>query len=125
VAALEVNVVGMHPFVTGELACGQLKSQDQVLSLLRSLPRLPAATDEETLYFIGHHRLMGRGLGYIDVHLLAATAPRGGDSRLWTRDKRLETVAVELGLGYLDPGGNAFPSAQMCKPRHEGGVCVP
>ena len=66
VAALDANIVGVHAFVVGELACGQLKSRDQVLGLLNSLTRLSAATDDEALYFLERHRLFGRGLGYIE-----------------------------------------------------------
>ena len=95
--ALNAGTVAVHPFVVGELACGQLKARQQILSLLASLPRMQPATDDETLYFLEHHRLHGRGLGYIDVHLLAA-ALLHTDTRLWTRDRRLKAVAVELGV---------------------------
>jgi hypothetical protein len=101
-AALDANVVVIHPFVIGELACGLFKSRGPLLGLLRSLARLAAATNEEALEFLERHRLMGRGLGYIDVHLLAAAALQG-DARLWTRDKRLKRVAVEMGLAHLEP----------------------
>jgi predicted nucleic acid-binding protein len=97
VAALDVNAVAVHAFVVGELACGQLKSRHEVLSLLNSLTRLAAVTDDEALYFLERNRLFGRGLGYIDVHLLAAAA-LNDDTRLWTRDKQLNRVAVELDL---------------------------
>lgn len=99
--ALNANTVAVHPFVTGELACGELKARRQVLSLLASLPRTPPATDDEALYFLEHHRLYGHGLGYIDVHLLAAAALHA-DARLWTRDRRLKAVAVELDVNYRD-----------------------
>jgi predicted nucleic acid-binding protein len=66
-AALDANVVAMHPFVIGELACGLLKSRRTVLGLLRSLARLAAATDEEVLDFLTRYRLMGPGLGNIGV----------------------------------------------------------
>jgi len=102
-AALDANVVAIHPFVIGELACGLLKSRRPLLGLLGSMTRLAAATDEEVLEFIERHRLMGRGLGYIDVHLLAATVLEAG-ARLWTRDKRLKRVAVEMALAHLEPG---------------------
>lgn len=101
VAALDANTVVVHAFVVGELACGQLKSRLQILSLLSSLTRLAAATDDEALHFLERHRIFGRGLGYIDVHLLAAAALN--DARLWTRDKRLKAVAVELDLARVDP----------------------
>jgi len=100
-AALHADLVAIHPFVIGELACGLLKSRGPVLGLLRSLTRLAAATDEEVLDFIEHRRLMGRGLGYIDVHLLAATALHG--AALWTRDKQLRRAAVEMALAHIEP----------------------
>lgn len=100
-SALNANAIAVHPFVIGELACGQLKARQQVLRLLASLPRVPPATDDEALYFIEHHRLYGSGLGYIDVHLLAATSLHA-DARLWTRDRRLQAAAVELAINHRE-----------------------
>ena len=74
---------------------------DEVLELLGKLPRVPIATDLEALAFIKRRALMGRGIGYIDVHLLASAALAGG-ARLWTRDKRLAAVAVDLKLAYAE-----------------------
>jgi hypothetical protein len=90
-----------HPFVVGELACGNLRNRSDVLSLLQRLPQTPAADDAEVLFFIERHRLMGRGIGYIDVHLLAATA-LADPARLWTRDKRLVGIATDLKLVHKD-----------------------
>jgi predicted nucleic acid-binding protein len=90
-----------HPFVIGELACGQLKSRTEVLGLLAALPQARVAQDQEVLFFIERHGLMGRGIGYIDAHLLAATALTE-DARLWTRDKRLDALAREFELAYLN-----------------------
>ena len=86
-----------HPFVVGELACGNLRDRAEVLSLLQELPQAPVARDEEVLFFIEQHRLMGRGIGYVDAHLLAATA-LADPARLWTRDKRLAKVTADLEL---------------------------
>lgn len=86
-----------HPFVTGELALGNLRWRDAVLSDLRDLPQAVVASDEEVLYFIDHQMLFGRGIGYVDAHLLAATRLTGR-AKLWTRDRRLQAVAVALGL---------------------------
>ena len=97
-AALEAGQVWMHSFVLGELACGNLRSRVEVLGLLQALPPMPVSTDKEVLFFIDQHELMGRGIGYIDVHLLASA--RLGGTQLWTRDKRLHTVAAELGLAH-------------------------
>ena len=71
-ALLTASGVLMHPFVIGELACGNLRKRDEVLALLKDLPRVAVASDDEVLFFIERNALMGRGLGYVDVHLLAA-----------------------------------------------------
>jgi hypothetical protein len=97
---LNSSRVLMHPFVLGELACGNLNNRLEVLALLKDLPRSPVATDDEVLYFIEQHELMGRGIGHIDAHLLAAVA-LNGSSKLWTRDKRLQTVAASLSLDFV------------------------
>ena len=99
VAVLEVARVMMHPFVLGELACGNLANRSEVLELLGGLPAAPTATDPEALEFIERRALMGRGIGYIDVHLLASIV-LSGDGRLWTRDRRLAAVARELDLAF-------------------------
>jgi len=98
VNVLEAGSVMTHAHVVGELACGNLKNRNEVLQLLQELAQAPVATDAEVLAFIEHHRLMGRGIGYIDAHLLAATT-LAGDAKLWSRDRRLARVALELGLG--------------------------
>ena len=99
VQALESGQVVAHTFVIGELACGNLKSRARVIELLRDLPQSAIATDDEVLHFIDGHKLMGRGIGYVDAHLLAAAAI--GRSFLWTKDRRLREVAIELGFAYL------------------------
>jgi predicted nucleic acid-binding protein len=90
--------VACHPFIVGELACGNLKNRSEILSLLEALPMVTAAEHDEVLAFIENHNLMGKGLGYIDVHLLASVAL----SRLpiWTLDKKLEQVVGMLGVNY-------------------------
>jgi predicted nucleic acid-binding protein len=96
-ALLDESAVLVHPFVIGELACGNLRNRALVLSLLGDLPRAAVATHDEAMHFIDAHRLMGGGIGYVDVHLLASTALQG-DARLWTLDRRLAKVASELEL---------------------------
>ena len=100
VQVLESGQVAAHAFVIGELACGNLKSRARVIGLLQALPQLPTATDDEVLYFIEKRDLMGRGIGYVDAHLLAASTISG--SLLWTRDKRLKGIAAEQGVVYPD-----------------------
>lgn len=103
IEALEGGRVMMHPFVLGELACGNLANRSEVLKLLGDLPAAPAATDPEALGLIERRALMGRDIGYIDVHLLAATA-MAGDARIWTRDTRLAVAAAELELAFDEEG---------------------
>jgi predicted nucleic acid-binding protein len=101
--ALEGGRVMMHPFVLGELACGNLENRSEVLKLMGDLPAAPTATDPEALGLIERRALMGRGIGYIDVHLLASTA-LADDARMWTRDRRLAAAAAELELAFEEEG---------------------
>jgi predicted nucleic acid-binding protein len=96
---LHANPAAIHDFIIGEIACGHLNARQRVLGLLSSLPRIPPATEEETLDFLEHRRLIGRGLGYIHVHLLVAASLHPG-TQLWTRDKRLHAIADELNIAY-------------------------
>jgi predicted nucleic acid-binding protein len=97
---LSEREVWCHPFVIGELACGQLEARSEVLSLLSALPQAPLAGHDEVLAFVAANRLAGRGIGWIDVHLLAAA--RLASVGLWTLDRPLAAVAVELG-SYVEP----------------------
>jgi len=85
-----------HPFIIGELACGNLGKRAEVLEQLAELPSLDKATDEEILTLIATHRLMGHGLGLVDVHLLASCAIAGVP--VWTRDAAMGEAARLLGL---------------------------
>ena len=91
----------MHPFVVGEIACGSLSGsrsdRASIIDLMRQLPNAPVAENDEVLTFIEHHRLFGKGVGYVDAHLLASTALSHQGS-IWTRDKRLLAAAEDLGL---------------------------
>lgn len=101
VAALERGEILMHEFIIGELACGNLRNRGELLDLWSRMPHAPAATHGEVLVFLHQHRLMGSGLGYTDVHLLASTA-LAGTAKLWTRDATLAAAAAKLGLAH-DP----------------------
>ena len=87
-----------HPFVIGELACGNLKNRNEIISLLQSLPMAPMIEFDEFLFFIDRNHLMGRGVGFVDIHLLASAQLIG--VRLWTADKRLKSAADQLGLRF-------------------------
>lgn len=98
VSALESDAVLSHPWIIGELACGNLgRARTEMLSLLHELPSAPVASEAEALSFIEHHRLAGSGVGYLDVHLLASVV-LAGDAKLWTRDRRLAEVAERLSV---------------------------
>jgi predicted nucleic acid-binding protein len=101
VALLERGSVAMHPFIVGEIACGSLSDRASILELLQDLPMAVVAEGAEVLGFIERHDLHGRGIGYVDVHLLAAVALTDG-AALWTRDRRLRLAAEELGCAYQD-----------------------
>ena len=92
--ALDAGVVLTHPFVIGELACGHLRARAEILTLLGRLPGLPSVSHDEALHFVAAQHLHGRGLGWIDIHLLAAA--HVARARLWTLDRRLEAARVSL-----------------------------
>ena len=96
-ALLDDGGVLGHPFVLGELALGNLRQRDDFLRVFRRLPQAASASHLEVLQFIDREALYGRGIGYVDAHLLAAARLTAG-SKLWTRDRRLQAVAGHLGL---------------------------
>jgi predicted nucleic acid-binding protein len=89
------NVV-MHPFVVGELACGNFSKREETLELLQQLRSVTVAEHDEVMTFIRAQRLYGRGIGYVDLHLLAAATVER--CHLWTLDKRLNAVATNMGI---------------------------
>jgi len=93
------SAVLAHPWVTGELALGNLSRRDEVIGLLHGLPHATLAGDDEVLRLIEQEELYGAGIGYVDAQLLAATRLTP-DTTLWTRDKRLSAVTARLGLGF-------------------------
>jgi predicted nucleic acid-binding protein len=95
---LESGNVACHPFVVGELACGNLSNRQEILSLLRTLPAASRIGDDEVLHFIERHHLMGSDIGIVDAHLLASSWVSG--FRLWTSDRRLRSAAIQLDCAY-------------------------
>ena len=100
---LEMEGVLTHSMVIGELACGNLPDRERVLRNLHTLPRIPESPPEPVLSLIESERLMGRGVGFIDFHLLYS-ALHQTDVSLWTRDMRLHQVAEELGVAFSEGG---------------------
>jgi predicted nucleic acid-binding protein len=99
---LDRGEVLAHPFVVGEIALGGLRQRERILTALSRLPAAAVATHAEVLHFIDRRALFARGVGYVDVHLLAAASLTAG-ARLWTHDKRLNELAVGLGLAAIMP----------------------
>ena len=98
VGLLEDGFVLGHAFVLGELACGRMRRRSEILALLADLPQATLASNGEVLGLIERRGPMGRGIGYVDAHLLAATLLTP-EAALWTRDRRLAEIARELGAG--------------------------
>ena len=94
---LDEGSVLCHPFVIGELACGNLKNRGEILSLLEALPTSTVASHEEVLHLLSEQKLHGKGLGWIDMHLLVSALL--SKSRLWTTDKTLARAARALEAG--------------------------
>jgi predicted nucleic acid-binding protein len=95
---LDEGHVLSHPFIIGELACGNLENRGEILALLKGLPAAVEARQEEALHLIEYHRLMGQGLGYVDVHLLASALLTSVP--LWTSDKSLKDAAARLRVDF-------------------------
>ena len=97
---LDAEAVLMHPFVMGEIALGNLPRRVEALSNLNKLPKAVTADSTAVLHFIERNGIFGTGIGYVDAHLLVATTLTA-DVHLWTRDKRLRTVAERLAISAV------------------------
>ena len=95
---LEDAEVVCHPYVIGELACGNLKNRKDILSLLDALPVAPVITQDEFMHFLETQKLAGKGVGFVDVHLLASA--RLSRITIWTQDGKLRDCARQLKLSY-------------------------
>ncbi len=98
VTHLEAGDVECHPYVIGELACANLSQRREILALLSSLPQVTEADHDEVLDLAERHRLDGRGLGWIDLHLLASSLLE--TTTLWTLDRRLADQARTLAVVF-------------------------
>ena len=96
---LDRGLVACHPFIVGELACGNLKNREEIMRLLYALPRVDILEHSEVMMFIGNNNLMGVGIGYVDVHLLGASIL--SNIPLWTFDKALAKAAKILNIEYV------------------------
>ena len=90
-----------HPFIVGELACGNLRNRSRILSDLEALPSAASATHAEVMRLIDVRRLWGLGIGWIDGHLLASALL--STCQLWTFDRRLRRAAAVTGIELYSP----------------------
>lgn len=89
---LEGGLVLMHPFIVGELACGSMKNRKRILADLNELPLAISATHEEVMCLLDRQTLWSKGIGWVDVHLIASALL--SDCRLWTLDAKLGSAAA-------------------------------
>jgi len=92
---LDLDEIACHDFVIGEVSLGHVRNRDASLRELFELPRASHVSNDEVLTLVLQHKLFGKGIGYVDVHLLAS-AILTEDCSLWTRDRNLSTVARSL-----------------------------
>ena len=90
------GAVVMHEFILGELAIGNFNNRKAILSLLDSIPKLSKLTHDEFIYFLEQNLFYGKGVGFVDIHLLGSTKLAG--VKIWTLDKRLHELAESLNL---------------------------
>ncbi len=103
--ALEKGEVAVHPFVVGELACGNLPDRARVFRLLEELPEVPTASNPEVVALIERRRLLGKGLGFVDAHLLASALLATAETlQIWTRDSALDKAAAQFGIAHRPDG---------------------
>ena len=96
---LRQSQVCIHPMIVGELACRHLKNRQQLLRLYQNLPKSVEASHEEAMFLLESNNLMGKGIGFVDLHLLASTR-LSANTQLWTRDKRLQQLAKDFEIAF-------------------------
>jgi predicted nucleic acid-binding protein len=94
---LEDAKIAIHPFILAELSLGSLQQRGKTLATMEMLPQVEVASLDEVRRMIESHALFGKGIGLTDAHLLASTLITPS-IQLWTRDKRLRSVADALGI---------------------------
>ncbi len=100
---LKLPNICCHPYIVGEVAIGNLGNRNEVLETMKGLPTVEVARQDFVLKFVRQRKLYGKGIGFVDCHLLASTQITP-NTLLWTSDKRLKRMASELGVAYLPNG---------------------
>jgi predicted nucleic acid-binding protein len=104
-ALLVHELVSLHPFVLGELACGNLHRRAETIAFLEDLPSAALASEPDVRHLLESRRLWATGLGWVDMHLLASALIEG--LRLWTADRAVAVAAKQLGIAFPDSPGSA------------------
>jgi predicted nucleic acid-binding protein len=99
---LERDEVAGHDLIHGELLIGDSGGRQELLSCYSRLHWIETISHAEAVSFVRARKLHGRGIGWIDAHLLASALV--ADVRLWTADRRLAELASVLGVGYRPAG---------------------
>jgi predicted nucleic acid-binding protein len=99
-ALLVHELVSLHPFVLGELACGNLSRRTETIARLEKLPVAAVASEPQVRHMLESRRLWGTGLGWVDMHLLASALIE--ESKLWTADRAMAAAATRLGIAFPD-----------------------
>lgn len=95
---LERNEAAGHDLVYGELLIGDRGGRARLLDAYSLIEQVPPVSHVEVTGFVRLRKLHGRGIGWIDAHLLASAVVAG--ARLWTADERLAELAGELGIAH-------------------------
>ena len=98
VELLNDGEVFSHPFIIGELACGNMKNRKEILTALQALPQSTIIEHNEIMIFIEYNKIMGKGLGYVDMAILASALVT--NLSLWTLDQKLNDTAIIFNINH-------------------------
>jgi predicted nucleic acid-binding protein len=93
---LDEDEVRAHPWVIAELVLGGLSVREE--GLLSRLPAVAVVPHGDVLELVRREKLARRGIGWVDVNLLAST--RVASATLWTLDRDLDALAAKLGVQF-------------------------
>jgi predicted nucleic acid-binding protein len=95
---LSDDAVAGHEYVYGELLVGDLGGRQKLLSSYERMEQVVPVSHSEVVAFVQARKIHGRGIGWVDAHLLASALV--GGVQLWTADGPLGAIADELGIAY-------------------------